>query len=116
MRPPMAARRKWPIVLGVIFGVLATAVFVTLLILASILTIPGHEQAAKVSKQRGRPVQIGSVATKLLTGLGVRVSDVKVGAGPGEKLPLAQVERIEVKAALLRAVLSKGKEIEIRSA
>src|SRR5215210_7319693 len=111
----MAVRRKWPIVLGAIFGVLVLAVVIGLFVLDSILTSQAHAQAAKLSKQLGRPVKIGSVATKLLTGLGVRISDVQLGAASGEKLPMVAIKRIEVKAALLKAIRSKGQEVEIRS-
>ena len=71
---------------------------------------------AKVSDSLKAIFQFGSVATKLLTGLGVRVSDVRIGAGPGEKVPLLDLKRVEVKAALLRAIRSKGKDVEIHSA
>ena len=116
MRAPMSARRKWPIVLGSILGVLVLAVVIGLFILDGILTSQAHAQAAKLSKQLGRPVKIGSVATKLVTGLGVRVSDVQVGAAPGEKLPMLQIARIEVKVALLKALRTKGEQVEVRSA
>src|SRR5206468_7591635 len=99
-----------------IFGVLVVAVVVGLFVLDSVLTSKAHEEADKLSQQLGRKVQIGSVATKLITGLGVRVKDVSVGPGPGEELPLVQVPRIEVKAALLQAIRTRGKEVTIRSA
>src|SRR3954470_10438217 len=116
MRAPMTARRKWPIVLGSILGVLVLAVVIGLFVLDGILTSQAHAQAASFSKQLGRPIKIGSVATRLLTGLGVRVSDVQVGAGPGEKLPMLSINRIEVKAALLKALTSKFQDIEVKSA
>ena len=112
----MKTRRKWPIVLGSIAGVLIISVVIGLFILDGILTSQAQAQAAKLSKQLGRRVKIGSVATKLFSGLAVRVSDVQVGAASGEKLPLAQIDRLEVKAALLKALTSKGNDIEIKSA
>jgi AsmA protein len=112
----MAARRKWPYVLGAVVAVLVVAVAVGLFVLDGVLTGKAKEQAATLSKQLGRPVGIGSVSTKLLTGLGVRVGDVKVGAAAGEKLPMLSLKRVEVKVALLRALFSKGKQIEVKSA
>src|SRR5207245_3770505 len=64
----------------------------------------------------GRLVTVGSASTKIFTGLGVRATDVGIGPAPGEGLPLVQVPRIEVRAALLRAIRSGGKEVEIHSA
>ena len=104
------------IVLLSVLGVIIVLVVVGVLVLDSVLTSKAHEQADKLSQQLGRKVEIGSVATKFLTGLGVRVSDVSVGPGQGEDLPLAQIPRIEVKAALLQALRTRGKEVTIRSA
>ncbi|TMB37854.1 MAG: AsmA family protein [Deltaproteobacteria bacterium] len=104
------------IVLLSILGVIVVAVVVGVLVLDSVLTSKAHEEADKLSQQLGRKVEIGSVATKIVTGLGVRVSDVSVGPGPGEDLPLVQVPRIEVKAALVQALRTRGKEVTIRSA
>jgi len=112
----MTARRKWPIVLGSILGVLVIAVVIGLFVLDGILTSQAHAQAQKLTTQLGRPVKIGSVATKLFSGLAVRVSDVSVGAAAGEKLPLLTIARIEVKAALLKALTSKGEDVEVQSA
>ncbi len=116
MRAPMNRRSKWPIVLGSIFGVIVVAVVIGLFVLDSVLTNVAHEQARKFGKQIGRTIKIDSVAVKLFTGLGVRVSGVEVGPASGEKQPLVSLERVEVKAALLKAVFSKGKEVEIKSA
>ncbi|HVI21994.1 MAG TPA: AsmA family protein, partial [Myxococcales bacterium] len=104
------------IILLSILGVLVVVVVAGLLVVDSYLTKKAHEEAATLSQQLGRKVEIGSVATKIITGLGVRVSDVSVGPGPGEDLPLVQVPRVEVKAALLQAIRTRGKEVTIRSA
>src|SRR5205823_1598278 len=85
-------------------------------VLDGILTSKARQQAQELSQEWGRPVQIGGVAVKLLTGLGVSVSDVEIGAAPGEDLPLVDLKRVEVKMALLRALFSAGKSVEIRSA
>ena len=108
--------KRWQRVLAVVVAVVIVAVFALSLVLDSILTSKAHAQAQKLSQEWGRPVKIGSVATKLLTGLGVRVSDVEIGAAPGEDVPLVDLKRVEVKLALLKAALSGGKEVEIHSA
>src|SRR3954471_11937615 len=104
------------IILLSILGVVVVLVVAGLLVVDSYLTKKAHEEAATLSQQLGRKVEIGSVATKIITGLGVRVSDISVGPGPGEDLPLVQVPRVEVKAALLQAIRTRGKEVTIRSA
>jgi AsmA protein len=102
--------------LGIVVGVLIVVFFALLLVIDRIATSKAREQAAKLSQEWGRPVSIGSVSIKLLTGLGLRVSEVEVGAAEGEPAPLAQVKQIEVKAALLKAAFSRGKDVEVRSA
>src|SRR3954468_19007590 len=104
------------IILLSILGVVVVLVVVGLFVVDSVLTNVAHGQADIFSQKLGRKVEIGSVATKIITGLGVRVSDVSVGPGPGEDLPLVQVPRVEVKAALLQAIRTRGKEVTIRSA
>ncbi|WP_242354977.1 MULTISPECIES: AsmA-like C-terminal region-containing protein [unclassified Anaeromyxobacter] len=109
-------RRRWPKILGAVLLVLVVAVVGLLFALDRILLSQARKQAAALSQQLGRPVEIGGVATRLWGGLGVRVTDVAVGAGEGEPLPLAEVRRVEVKADLLRAILTGGKEVHVREA
>src|SRR6266849_4589314 len=93
-------KKRWPIVVGAVLGALIVIVAIGLFVLDSVLTSKAHDEAAKLSQQLGRPVTIGSVSTKLLTGLGVAVNDVGIGPAAGEGLPLAQVKRVDVRAAL----------------
>jgi len=109
-------KKRWPKVVGVVLGALVLLVAIGSFVLDSILTSKAQQEAAKLSQQLGRPLTIGSVSTKVLTGLGVAVKDVGVGPAAGEGLPLAQVKRIDVRAGLLRAILSRGKDVVIRSA
>ncbi|HEY2028004.1 MAG TPA: AsmA-like C-terminal region-containing protein [Myxococcales bacterium] len=102
--------------LGIAIAVVLVLFFAVVLVAGRIATSKAHEEAAKLSQEWGRPVSIGSVSIKLLTGLGVRVSDVLVGPGEGEGEPLATVKDVEVKAALLKAAFSRGKDVEVRSA
>jgi AsmA protein len=44
------------------------------------------------------------------------VSDVAVGAGPGEDRPVAELRRAEVEVGVLRALFSLGKDVLVRSA
>lgn len=100
----------------IVVAVLVLGVFAGLQVLDSVLTAKAQAQAETLTAQLHRPVRIGSVATKLLTGLGVRVSEVSIGAGPGEELPLLTLKRVEVKVALLKALFSGGKDVDVRSA
>src|SRR5436853_3641998 len=108
--------KRWQKIVGVAIAILVVVVVVISFVLDGILTAKAKEQAQKMSQEWGRPVQIGSVATKLLTGLGVRVSDVQIGAASGEDMPLVDLKRAEVRVALLRAIFSAGKSVQVRSA
>src|SRR6266446_2372064 len=109
-------KKRWPIVAVAVLGVLVLVVAIGLFVLDSVLTSKAHDEATKLSQQLGRPVTIGSVSTKVLTGFGAAVKDVGIGPAAGEGLPLAQVKRVDVRAALLRAIRSGGKDVLIRSA
>ncbi|BDG01038.1 DUF748 domain-containing protein [Anaeromyxobacter oryzae] len=109
-------RRRWPRILLAVLAVLVVLVVVGVLALDRILLSQVRKQAAALSGDLGRPVAVDDVSTKLLGGLGVKVSGVSVGAGPGEELPVLQLRRAEVKADLLRAVLSGGKDVVVREA
>ena len=108
--------KRWQKIGGVAIAILVVVVVVVSFVLDGILTAKAKEQAQKMSQEWGRPVQIGSVATKLLSGLGVRVSDVQIGAASGEDVPLVDLKRAEVRVALLRAIFSAGKSVQVRSA
>jgi AsmA protein len=109
-------RRRWPRILGAIVLVLVVLLVIGALVLDRVLTSQARQQAETVSAQLGRPVTIGAVETKLLTGLGVRVSDVTVGGRPDEGAPLLQLKRAEVSVGFLRALFSLGKDILVRRA
>jgi hypothetical protein len=94
--------KRWQKVLAVGALSLIVVVAVLLFVLDSIITSKARDQAAQLSKEWGRPVTIGSVSTKLITGLGVNVSDLRIGAAEGEGAPLLDLKRVSVKAALLR--------------
>src|SRR4030081_3605262 len=111
-----SGKRRWPIVVGAVVGALVLVVIIGLFVLDSVLTSKAHDQATKLSQQLGRPVTIGSVSTKVLTGFGAAVNDVGIGPAAGEGLPLAQVKRADVRIALLRAIFSGGKDVRVRAA
>lgn len=109
-------RRRWPKILGALAVVVVLLVVVGVLALDRVLLAQARKQADVLSRQLGRPVVVGGVATKLWGGLGVRVTDLGIGAGQGEELPLLELRRAEVEANLLRAVRTGGEEIHVRSA
>jgi AsmA protein len=111
-----ARSRRWPKVAGALALLLVLAVAGAILALDAILLSQARKQADALSAQLGRPVTVGGVKTRLLGGLGVRVTDAAVGAGPGEEVPLVSVRRVEVEADLWRALRSRGRELHVRSA
>src|SRR4051812_14227475 len=108
--------KKWQKVLLVAVAALVVLAVVASFVLDGILTSKAKEQAQQLSHEWGRPVEIGSVSIRLLTGLGAGVSDVKIGPAQGEDVPLVDLKRVEVKVALLRAIFTLGKSVEVRSA
>jgi AsmA protein len=108
--------KRWQKILAVVVVALVAAVIVLSFVIDGIITSKAKEQAQKLSQEWGRPVEIDSVATRLLTGLGVRVKGVRIGAAQGEDVPLVSVDRMEVRLALLRAIFSAGKTVEVHSA
>src|SRR5881227_929361 len=108
--------KRWQKAVAIVVAVVVVLVIILSFVLDGILTSKAREQAQELSQEWGRPVQIGGVATKLLTGLGVRVSDVQIGAASGEDVPLVDLQKVEVRVALLRAIFSAGKSVEVRSA
>jgi AsmA protein len=117
-RPPTAPGkpRRWPVVAGAVAAGLVVVATAGLFVLDSFLTSRAQREAATLSQRLGRPVEVGGVATKVLSGLGLRVSDVRIGPAAGEELPLLEVKRVEVKVSLLRALFSGGKDVVVRSA
>ena len=109
-------RRRWPKVAGALLLVLVLLVAGAVFALDAILLSQARKRTDALSQQLGRPITVGGVKTKLLGGLGVRVTDVGVGAGPGEEVPLVTLRRAEVEADLWRAIRSGGKEIHVGSA
>ncbi len=116
MTEPLTKPRRWPKILAAVAAVLVLLAVVGAFTLDRILTSVAREQAATLSKQWERPIEIAAVKTTFLAGLGVRVEGVKIGAAAGESRPLVELDRAEVKLALLRALTSRGKEVRIHSA
>jgi len=108
--------RRWPKVLVIVAAVVVVVLAGAVLVLDRVLLSVAREQAAKLSQELKRPIALGGVATKLWGGLGVKVTGVSVGPGPGESVKLLELGRAEVTASLLRALLSGGKEIQIHEA
>ena len=80
-------RRRWPKVVGAVLVVLVLLVVAGVLALDRILLSQVRKQTDVLARDLGRPISVGGVATKLWGGLGVRVTDVTIGAGEGEDVP-----------------------------
>jgi len=109
-------RRRWPFVVGGVVLLLAGAAAAGLFYLDSVLTTRARAEAAELSKQWGREITVGRVATQLIPRLAVVVKDVAVGPGPGEPEPLATLERAEVVVPVMVALRSRGKDIQVEKA
>ncbi|MGC3999221.1 MAG: AsmA-like C-terminal region-containing protein [Anaeromyxobacter sp.] len=108
--------RRWPRILLIVLAVLVALLVAAVLLLDRIINSQVHEQTAKLSRELGRPIAVDEVSTRLLGGLGVKVTGVSVGAAEGEGLPLLELDRAEVGLALLRAIFSGGSDIAVREA
>jgi AsmA protein len=108
-------QKRWVRILTVVVAVLVAVLFVASLVLDSILTRRAQAEAATLSQQLGRPVKVARISTSFLTGLGATVTGIEVGAAPDEGVPLAQVKELSVRVAALRALVSLGKDIVVRS-
>src|SRR3954468_20175010 len=104
--------KRWQKIVAIVAAALVVAVIVLSFVADGIITSKAKEQAQKLSQEWGRPVELDSVATKLLTGLGGRGAGVRLGPAPGEDVARVSVDRVEVKLALLRAIFSAGKSVE----
>jgi AsmA protein len=109
-------KRRWPYVLLGILAVLVAAVAVVLWRLDTLLLKQAREQAATLSQQLGRPVEIGDISTKLFPYVGLDVDDVTVGAAEGEDLPLVQLKNLDVRVAAKPLLSSRGKDIQVLNA
>jgi AsmA protein len=108
--------RRWPKVLGAVAVVLVIAVVVGVLALDRILLSQVRKQTDQLSRDLGRPVTVEGVKTKLLGGLGLRLTGVGIGPADGEGLPLLELPRAEVEADLVRALRSRGQDLVVREA
>lgn len=106
-------RRRWPVVVGGIVAVLVIAIVVVLQILDAQLLKRVREELAVRSQQLGRPIELRDLSTRIFTGGGVRLEGLSVGAAPGEELPLATIDRVEVRAKLWPIVRSRGKDLQV---
>ncbi len=109
------APRRWPKIVAAVVLLLVVAGVAAAFVLDRFLTSAARDQAARLAATWQRPVEIGAVKTTLLTGLGVRVEGVRIGAAAGEPRPLLELDGAEVKLGLLRALFSGGRDVRIRS-
>jgi AsmA protein len=114
-----SSRSRWPrLVTAALVTLVALAVLIGagLLLLDRVLLARARAAAGELSRSWGRPVEIGGIATKLVPWLGARVTDVRIGAAQGETRPLLELPRAEVHLNLLGALLSRGKDVEVKLA
>jgi AsmA protein len=116
MTEPNPSPRRWPKILAGVLLLLALLGVAAAFTLDRLLTSAARDQAARLSGRWQRPVEIGAVKTTFLTGLGVRVDGVRIGAAAGEARPLLELDRAVVKLELLRALRSGGRDVRVRSA
>jgi AsmA protein len=109
----MARSSRW---IRWVVAVLAVLVAAGLLLLDRLLLDRARAAAGELSKSWGRPVEIGGIATKLVPWLGVRVTDLRIGAAADEPRPLLELPRAEVHLNLAGALLSRGKDVEVQVA
>ncbi len=108
--------RRWPKILGAVVAVLVIAAVVGVLVLDRILLAQVRKQTDQLARDLGRPVTVEGVKTKLLGGLGVKLTGVGIGPAEGEGVPLLEVPRAEVVVDLLRALGSRGQDVVVREA
>ncbi len=106
--------RRWPKIVGALVLALVALVVAGVLFLDRILLSQVREQTDQLSRDLGRPVTVEGVKTKLLGGLGLRVTGVAIGPAEGEDRPLLELPRAEVEADLVRALRSRGKDVVVR--
>ncbi|HEX8439475.1 AsmA family protein [Archangium sp.] len=109
-------KKRWPYVVGGIVLLLVVLVAVALWRLDAFLLQRARTEAAQLSQQLGRPVDIGDISTQLVPHLGVEVENVVVGPAEGEEVPLAQMKRLDVGVALWAALTSRGQDIQVKNA
>ena len=111
-------KRRWPWVLGAVLLVLIGAGAIAVSRIDAFLNDQAAAQAVKLSQRIGRPLRIGNVSLKLLTGLAVQVSDVHVDplSDEGADAPPLHLDRVEVRVGLLRALMTLGKEVTVTKA
>ncbi len=108
--------RRWTRILAAFAVGLLLAGVATAFLLDRLLTSAARDQAGRLSAAWGRPVEVGAVKTTFLSGLGLRVEGVRIGAAAGEPRPLLEVDRVEVRLELLRALRSGGADLHVQSA
>ncbi|MBF5043072.1 AsmA family protein [Aggregicoccus sp. 17bor-14] len=109
-------KKRWPIVLGAIVALLVAVVLIVLWRLDAILLDQARAQAATLSQRLGRPVQVGDIDTQLFPHVGAEVQDVVVGAAAGEDAPLLELKSVDVRVALMPALRSRGKDLQVLNA
>lgn len=109
-------KKRWPYVVGGVLALLILIVAGALWRLDAILLSRARTEAAQLSQQLGRPVEIGGISTKLFPNVGAQVTGVSIGAAQGEPVPLAQLQAVDVRVALMPLLKSRGEDIQVLNA
>ncbi|XXF78351.1 AsmA family protein [Myxococcaceae bacterium GXIMD 01537] len=109
-------KKRWPYIVGGVFVLLVLAVALVLARLDALLLTEARAQAVKLSTQLGRPVEVGGISTQLIPHVGAEVKGVSIGAAEGEEAPLAQLQNLNVRVALMPLLRSSGKDIQVLNA
>lgn len=107
--------RKLVVIVASVLLVLVIAGAIALSILDSVLLREARAQASTYGQKIGRQITIDRISTKIILGPSVRVSGIRIGPASGEEMPLLDLSRVEVTPKLLKAIVSRGKQLEVRS-
>jgi len=110
--------RKLKILLVVLGGLLALVIVLLATIdLDEVLTATVNRFLPRVEQALGRSVKIERVSTTVFTGFGAKLEGITVGPradAPAGAPPFARAEQIRVSLAAWPALVSKGKDLQIR--
>lgn len=109
-------KKRWPFILAALVLLLVGAGAFALWRLDSWLLERARAEAATLSQKLGRPVEVGSLSTRLWPYLGVQARGLSIGPAQGEPRPLLQLERVDVAVEARTVLSSRGKDIPVTHA
>jgi hypothetical protein len=105
------------IVLGGLLGILVIGGAAALLLLdpAALADKQKVKLTAQLTEELGRAVSVGPITAKVFPVLAVEVRDVRVAGASAESPALLRVGKTELRFSFWRALMSLGKDLEVRS-